>query len=44
MKPNDYDSIPSDIEDDQWAEIQKYDFNQFLREQEKTKKDNKYKR
>lgn len=33
-KLNDYDSIPSDIGGDQWAEIQNYDYNQYLKEQQ----------
>jgi hypothetical protein len=31
------ESIPSDIEDDQWAEINKYDYELFQQEQRKKK-------
>lgn len=36
---DDVESIPSDIEPDQWAEINKYDFELFQREQQKKKED-----
>ena len=34
----DQESIPSDIEEDQWAEIHKYDYQQYLVEQKAAKK------
>lgn len=38
MKANDdAESIPSDIEDDQWAEINKYDYELFLEQQRQKK-------
>ena len=30
MRADDDESIPSDIENDQWAEINKYDYELFL--------------
>ena len=33
------ESIPSDIENDQWAEINKYDYELFQKEQRKKKED-----
>ena len=36
---DDAESIPSDIEPDQWAEINKYDFELFQRENQKKKED-----
>jgi hypothetical protein len=34
----DQESIPSDIDDDQWAEIHNYDYQQYLVEQKAAKK------
>ena len=36
---DDLDSIPSDLEDDQWAEINKYDFELYQEEQRKKRQD-----
>ena len=36
--PFDQESVPSDIDDDQWAEIHNYDYQQYLLEQKKVKK------
>ena len=41
---DDVESIPSDIEADQWAEINKYDFELYQMEQQKKKEDQLQKR
>ena len=41
---SDHESIPSDFEGDQWAEIQNYDYNQWIKEKEMAKKEHQRKR
>lgn len=41
---NDYESIPSELGEDQWAEIQNYDYKLYLKEQENHKRDEYLKR